>query len=140
MIASEVVEQGLARDVEEAYTLIIPAFARYNLLPTESSQHSDDNPAAPASTIAATSVDPAPEDLEVQQSPTPQQSSAPLQEPQDSTPQQPSIEQQDPTATHQEQSREQASPIHRQPSQQSQVSKPSAAQPSEETDSQPTEL
>ncbi|RYP70138.1 hypothetical protein DL771_005650 [Monosporascus sp. 5C6A] len=36
MIADEVVSGGLARDVTEAYTLIIPAFAKYDVLPTKS--------------------------------------------------------------------------------------------------------
>ncbi|KAH7007323.1 hypothetical protein EDB80DRAFT_842607 [Ilyonectria destructans] len=34
MIANEVVNGGLARDVAEAYTLIVPAFARYGILPS----------------------------------------------------------------------------------------------------------
>ncbi|RYP67006.1 hypothetical protein DL770_008705 [Monosporascus sp. CRB-9-2] len=36
MIADEVVSGGLARDVTEAYTLIVPAFAKYDVLPTKS--------------------------------------------------------------------------------------------------------
>nr|XP_036582241.1 ankyrin repeat protein [Colletotrichum truncatum]KAF6790901.1 ankyrin repeat protein [Colletotrichum truncatum] len=36
LIADEAVKAGLAQDTQEAYTLIIPAFANYDLLPTES--------------------------------------------------------------------------------------------------------
>lgn len=35
MIANEVVNGGLAHDAAEAYTLIVPAFAKYRILPTE---------------------------------------------------------------------------------------------------------
>lgn len=36
-LAEEVVDKGVARDITEAYTLVIPAFHRYGLLPTEPS-------------------------------------------------------------------------------------------------------
>ncbi|KAJ3549141.1 hypothetical protein NM208_g653 [Fusarium decemcellulare] len=41
MIADEVVRGRLAEDIDEAYTLVIPAFAKYNLLPTDISQEED---------------------------------------------------------------------------------------------------
>jgi hypothetical protein len=34
-LAEGIVETGLAHDMTEAYTLVIPAFHRYELLPTE---------------------------------------------------------------------------------------------------------
>lgn len=33
-LVQEIVDSGMAHDITEAYTLVIPAFARYNLLPT----------------------------------------------------------------------------------------------------------
>jgi len=41
-IAQEIVDANMAHDMTEAYTLVIPAFARYNLLPTRA-----DNDTAP---------------------------------------------------------------------------------------------
>lgn len=135
LVAEGVVRAKLAQDVEEAYTLIIPAFAEYNLLPAEPSQPeataSGDQAVSTRAVISETS---AVQDPGVRHSPSPGVFSA-FQK--GSTPQQSSTQQ---VATlHQEPSREQGSPIHRHPSRQSQYSEPGAAQPSEETSAQPTQ-
>lgn len=40
-IAQEIVDSNMAHDITEAYTLVIPAFARYNLLPTRADDDAD---------------------------------------------------------------------------------------------------
>lgn len=134
-VAEGVVRAKLAQDVEEAYTLIIPAFAEYNLLPTEPSlQDGTASGEQEATARTASSEGPTMQDSEDRHS-SPSQD--PLASRQDSILQQSSTKQ---VATiHQEPSHEQVSPIHRYTSQQSQVSEPSAAQPSEETSSPLTE-
>jgi hypothetical protein len=42
-LAREVADAGLAHDITEAYTLIIPAFARYGLLPDRIGPHTKIN-------------------------------------------------------------------------------------------------
>ncbi|KAH9236329.1 hypothetical protein K456DRAFT_1945541, partial [Colletotrichum gloeosporioides 23] len=134
-IAEEAVKAKLAQDIDEAYTLIIPAFAKYNLLPTGLSPQDGIPSGIQADCIRTeSSEESALQDSEVRRSSPPEEPSVSLQ---DSKPQQTSTQQ---VATlHQEPSGEQGSPIHRHPSRQSQFSEPGAAQPSEEASAQPTQ-
>lgn len=134
-VAQEVVNAKLAQDVEEAYTLIIPAFAKYNLLPPDA-----DDEGTPPSTDPAHLADPTTSlhlstaDLEGQQTMISQQD---LTSQQDLIPQQPSSKQVPPLG--QESDQEEASPVNRHSPHQSHVFEPSAAQTSEETSSLSTE-
>lgn len=42
-IAQTIVENGLAQSREEAYTLVVPAFVKYQLLPTEEDEDDQDS-------------------------------------------------------------------------------------------------